>query len=130
MNKLQRRQSGITAIGIILILVVLACFVSFGLRIFPLYSEYLSVKTSMESVANKPKGQLKTTRDVQQSFLRNVQLNNVQRFNDRTVKDHLTIIKPKKKGDTRKLNVKYENRNNLFHIIYLLIVVDETVELQ
>jgi hypothetical protein len=124
---MKRRQSGITAIGIILILGVLACVVLFSLRIFPLYNEYMSVITSMKGTANQPKDRLKTKRDIQKAFLRAVQLNNVQRFNDKTVKDHLTIIKPKKKGEPRILNVKYESRNKLFHNIYLTMVFDESV---
>jgi hypothetical protein len=118
-----------TAIGYIMVLAVLACAVAFVLRIFPLYSEYFSVKAAMESTRNQPAARLTTTRDVRKVFLRNVQLNNVSWFNDKTAKDHVFVIKPKKKGEPRLLNVKYESRNILFQNIYLTIVVDESVAL-
>ena len=43
------------------------------------------------------------------------------------MKDAATVIKPKKKGQPRILNVKYEARNVLFQNIHLLMVVDEKV---
>ena len=127
MNLIKRRQGGITFIGILLILAVLACFVLFVLKAFPLYNEYFAVKTAMNSVASQPADLLVTTRDIQKSFLRNVQLNNVQRFDDRSVKELVTIQKPEKKGQPRVMRVKYEARNVLFKNIYLLMAVDESI---
>ena len=118
-----------TFIGILLLLGVLACFVTFVLRAFPLYSEYFSVKTAMNTVASQPADSFATTWDVQKSFLRNVQLNNVQRFDDRSVKEMVKVEKPKKKGDPKLLHVTYEARNILFMNVYLLMVVDETIAL-
>ena len=127
MNLIKRRQGGITFIGILLILAVLACFVLFVLKAFPLYNEYFAVKTAMNSVASQPQDLLVTTRDIQKSFLRNVQLNNVQRFDDRSVKELVTIQKPEKKGQPRVMRVTYEARNVLFKNIYLLMAVDESI---
>jgi hypothetical protein len=129
MNQMNRRQSGMTAIGYILVLGVLACAVAFVLRIFPLYNEYFSVKAAMESTRNQPAASLKTTRDVRKVFLKNVQLNNVSWFNDKTAKDHVFVIKPKKKGEPRLLNVKYDAKNILFQNVYLMMIVDESVAL-
>ena len=127
MNQMKQRQSGMTAIGYILVLGVLACAVLFTLRIFPLYSEYFSVVAGMKSTANQPKDRLKKTSDIRKILLRNLQLNNIERWNDFTIKDGATVIKPKKKGQPRILNVKYEARNVLFQNVYLLMVVDEKV---
>ncbi|OGT30502.1 MAG: hypothetical protein A2W28_07675 [Gammaproteobacteria bacterium RBG_16_51_14] len=127
MNLIKRRQGGITFIGILLILAVLACFVLFVLKAFPLYNEYFAVKTAMNSVASQPADLLVTTRDIQKSFLKNVQLNNVQRFDDRSVKELVTIQKPEKKGQPRVMRVTYEARNVLFKNIYLLMAVDESI---
>lgn len=127
MNPIKRRQGGITFIGILLMLAVLACFVLFVLKAFPLYNEYFAVKTAMNSVASQPADLLVTTRDIQKSFLKNVQLNNVQRFDDKSVKELVMIEKPAKKGQPRVMRVKYESRNVLFKNIYLLMAVDESI---
>ena len=98
------------------------------LRIFPLYNEYLSVKSSMQSVVNQPPAKRKTTKDIRKLFLRNAEINNIARFNDQSVKELVTVQKSKD-GKKRFLNVKFKSENRLFQNIYLMINVDETLEL-
>ena len=128
MKHLYKYQRGMTGIGIFLMLCVLACFVLFGLTAFPLYNEYFSVKSSMEAVVNQPPEKRKTAKDVQKLFLKNAQINSVSRFKDRNVKDHVTVQKSKD-GKKKYMNVKYQAENNLFKNIFLMMKVDETIEL-
>jgi uncharacterized protein DUF4845 len=128
MKHISQRQSGITALGIVLILGVLACFVLFGLTAFPLYNEYISVKTSMESTINLPPAKRKTTKDIRKYFLRNVEINGVERFTDYNIKE-MVFVKKSKDGKKKYLNVKYQATNNLFKNIFLMMEVDETMEI-
>ena len=128
MKHLSKHQKGITAIGVMLMLGILACFVLFGLTAFPLYNEYFAVKKSMESVINRPAKERKTAKDVRKIFLRNVELNNVERFTDQTVKE-LVTIKKSKDGKKKYMNVKYQASNKLFKNMFLMMDVDETIEL-
>jgi hypothetical protein len=48
------RQRGITFIGFLAVLAVLGFFAFTAMRLFPMYSEYYSVKQAMEAVANEP----------------------------------------------------------------------------
>jgi len=128
MKHVSQRQSGMTALGIFLILAMVACFFAFGLTAFPLYNEYLSVKSGMESVVNRPPAKRKTIREIRKIFLRSVELNNVERFTDITVKKLVTMQKSKD-GKKKFLNVKYQATNKLFKNIFLMMDVDETVEL-
>ena len=128
MKHISQRQGGMTALGIFLILAMLACFVLFGLTLFPLYNEYLSVKSSMQGVINQPPAKRKTIKDIRKIFLKNAEINNVSRFTDDTVKE-LVTLKKSKDGTKKYLNVKYQSKNNLFKNIYLMMDVDETIEL-
>ncbi len=128
MKNLLKRQKGITAIGIILMLVVLGCFVLFTLTAFPLYNEYFAVKSSMDAVVSLPENKRKTASDIRKFFLRNVEINGVERFTDYSVKELLTI-KKSKDGKKKYMNVKYVADNKLFKNIYLTMKVDETMEL-
>lgn len=128
MKHLLHRQKGITGMAIFLILIVLGCFVLFGLTAFPLYNEYFGVKSSMQAVINQPPAKRETTKDIQKLFLKNTQINNVSRFKDSNVKDHVTVQKSKD-GKTKYLNVKYQSENNLFKNLYLMMKVDESIEL-
>jgi hypothetical protein len=128
MKHISRRQDGMTALGIFLLLGVLACFVLFGLTVFPLYNEYLSVKSSMESTVNLPPAKRKTTKDIQKYFLRNVEINGLDRFTDYNIKE-MVFVKKSKDGKQKFLNVKYQATNKLFKNIFLMMDVDETMEL-
>ena len=128
MKHLYKKQKGMTGIGIFLMLCVLGCFVLFGLTAFPLYNEYFSVKSSLEAVKNQPPEKRQTIKDMRKVFLKNAQINNVARFNDRNVKDHVTL-KKSKDGKKKFLNVQYQADNNLFKNIFLTMKVDETIEL-
>lgn len=128
MKHVSQRQKGMTAIGIFLILAMLACFFAFGLALFPLYNEYVSVKSGMQSVLNQPPEKRKSIKDMRKTFLRNVELNNVERFTDTTVKE-LVTLKKSKDGKKKYLNVKYQATNKLFKNIHVMMDVDETLEL-
>lgn len=128
MKHISERQSGMTALGIMIIMAMLACFFAFGLTAFPLYNEYINVKSGMQSVLNASPEKRKKTSDIRKIFLRNVELNNVERFTDKTVKE-LVTIKKSKDGKKKFLNVKYQATNKLFKNIHLMMDVDETLEL-
>lgn len=117
-----------TAIGIMMILAMLACFFAFGLALFPLYNEYISVKSGMQSVLNQPPAERKSIKQMRKIFQRNVELNNVERFTDKTVKE-LVTLKKSKDGKKKYLNVKYQATNKLFKNIHVMMDVDETLEM-
>jgi lipopolysaccharide export LptBFGC system permease protein LptF len=128
MKHVSQRQNGMTAIGIFLILAMLACFFTFGLTLFPLYNEYVNVKSGMQSVLNAPPEKRKNIKTMRKIFLRNVELNNVERFNDGNLKEHV-FLKKSKDGKKKFLNVQYQATNKLFKNIHIMMDVDETVEL-
>ncbi len=128
MKHISQRQKGMTVLGIFIILGMLACFFAFGLTLFPLYNEHISVKSGLQAVLNQPPAKRKTTKQIRSIFLRNVELNNVERFTDQSVKE-LVTIKKSKDGKKKFLNVQYQATNKLFKNIYIMMDVDETVEL-
>ena len=48
------KQQGITLIGFIMVLTIIGFFAYIGIRVGPVYSEYYSVKTAMDRVADTP----------------------------------------------------------------------------
>ena len=128
MKHISQRQDGMTAMGIFLILAMLACFFTFGLTLFPLYNEYINVKSGIDAVVNTPPAKRKTVKQIRSKFLRNVELNNVERFTDQSVKE-LVNVQKSKDGKKKFLNVKYQATNKLFKNIFIMMDVDETVEL-
>ena len=122
----KHHQKGVSFTGLLIILAMLGCFFIFGLRVFPLYTEYFAVKQSMKSVANQPYSMRSTPKKVRSLLLKNLELNSVYSFNEQRIKK---VAKTKKKGTKRDLIVKYETSNRLFGKIYLTMKIDETIEL-
>ena len=119
-------QKGMTFLGILVIFAMLGCFFLFGLRAFPLYTEYFAVKQSMKSVANQPYSKRHNTNRVRVLLLKNLGLNSVYKFNETNIKK---VTKVKKKKGKRYLHVQYDPSNRLFSNLYLSIKIDETIEL-
>ncbi len=126
MKYLSKNQNGMTFLGILVILAMLGCFFLFGLRAFPIYTEYFAMKQSMKAVANQPFSKRPNTLQTRVLLLRNLSLNNVYKFNEKNIKK---ITKVKKKNGKRYLLVKYEAKNILFSNLYLSLKIDESIEL-
>ena len=126
MKYLSKNQKGMTFLGILMILAMLGCFFLFGLRAFPIYTEYFAVKQSMKAVANQPLSKRPNTRQVRVLLLKNLDLNSVYKFNQTNIKK---VAKVKKKNGKKYLLVKYDSSNRLFSNLYLTIKIDESIEL-
>ena len=67
------RQAGFSLSGLIVVLVVLGFLAVMAMKIFPAWAEYRSIKNAI--VAAKAAGS--TTREIQQGFARNAEINNI-----------------------------------------------------
>ncbi len=128
MKHISQRQGGMTALGIFIILGMIACFIAFGFRVFPLYNEYLGVKSVMAAVISQPAKKRSSTKKIRALFLKNAKVNSLYEFDRNNIKDHLTI-KKSKNGKTKYMNFVYQRTQPLFKNFHLMIDVDETLEI-
>ena len=128
MKHISQRQRGMTALGILIILAMVACFFVFGLALFPLYNEYTGVKSSMTSVLNQPAERRKSIKAMRKLFIKAADLNSLYFFTDQNIKEYVTL-KKSKDGKKKFLNVKYQNSKKLFKNVYVMMDVDETLEI-
>lgn len=129
MRNFVRKQDGITGIGIIFVLAVLAGVVLIVLRLFPLYNEKFEVVATLNTVVSQPDAAKFTTSSAGRAFMKAIGVTTVNRFDDRTIKENLKIIKPKKKGEPRVLHFQYEARNTFFADIEFVLVFDKKMPL-
>jgi len=130
MKKMIDKQRGITFLGLCFILAVIGVFVLLGVRLFPLFNEKFRVITAMKSVANQSGSANYSVEEARKYFLRNVEISGSYFFDDRNVKEYVTIEKPKKKGDPKLLIVAFETRNKFFDDIEFVLVFEDTIELK
>lgn len=128
MKQINNKQQGITFIGIVFVLGCLGFFILLGLRLFPLYNEKFTVLTNMENIASRPDALTLSTRAIRKAFLKNMEIANSTRFDDKTIKE-LVTVKKDKKTKKKYLHVQYDGKNDFIKEIKLLLVFDHKVEL-
>ena len=126
MRNLLKYQKGMSFTGILIIFAMLGCFFLFGLRAFPIYTEYFAMKQSMQAVASQPYANRDSLPKIRKLLLRNLRINSVYGFNDKNIKK---VAKTKKIDGKRHLVVQYDKANRLVSNIYLSMKIDESVEL-
>lgn len=125
MKDFMKKQGGITGIGIIFVLVLLAGIVLSVLRLFPLYTEKFEIMATLNTVVSQPDAAKYTNSTAGRAFMKAIGMTTVNRFDDRTIKENLKILKPKKKGEPRVLHFQYEARNKFFADIDFVLVYDK-----
>lgn len=121
------KQSGMSFLGFIIVVGLICFFTLVVLKLFPLYTEKFAVDQSLESVANQPNAEAMSERDIHKAFMKNVYINDIDRFNDKNIDDHLSANKVGEKP--REMYMQYEARTNMLSNIDIVLVYDKTVTL-
>jgi len=130
MKNMRNKQRGIGALGWVSILGVLAFFVLFGLRIFPLYTEKFTVISAMESVANRTDAAKLSKTEVRKYYRINFELSsNTGRFSKAAELKKLVNIVTDRKTKKRYIHVAYEGKNVFVKDLKFLLEFDHKVEL-
>ena len=91
MNTL-RKQMGMTVIGWVLTLVVLAFGVLFVLRLVPLYTESFKIDQALSSIIRDPSTAESSRAEIVKRFVARMSIDDVDRFDsEEKVKDSLTV---------------------------------------
>lgn len=104
---MNRKQSGMTLIGFLITLAVIVLFMYCAMKVFPMYSEYYSVKQALAGIAAEPDMASASTDKIRTRFKRRLDMsyaNNVKEM------DALKI-EPTDTG--YKMTVDYERREAL-----------------
>ena len=122
--KLRRSQRGVTFIGWLLLLVPLAIVGYAGIRLAPIYLNYMRVVRSMQEVAAESKGDQTTSAQTVSSSL--------QKHFDVDYIDHPTVkeVDIHREGDHWVAIANYEDVAPLFGNISILVQFDKQVEMK
>jgi Tfp pilus assembly major pilin PilA len=115
------KQRGLTLIGFIIVLAVAAFFMVMGAKLFPGYSEFSSVKTSMDEMAKEPKAMNYTVTDAWNSMDRRFNISYV------TTPTRACLTLDKKMGAN--LTCAYEYRTGFIYNIDFVMKFTYTVKL-
>lgn len=125
-----KRQSGLTFLGLVFVLAILALLTVFVLRLFPLYNEKLQVESAMQTVASQPDAASMSPAEARSAFQRALMVTNITRFTDQSVRELVNVVKPARAGEPPMLHVQYQATNKLFGDVQLLMAFDKQVPLE
>ena len=117
------RQSGMTLIGMLLIVIVIAFMGLIAMKVVPMYIQYYTIKSTIESVRKEPQLAQMSPSDIQNAIQKRFDIGYVDKVKARDLK-----IKNERNG--RVLELVYQEETELFYGLYVVLKVNETLPLQ
>ena len=121
----RRRENGMTYLGMLIMLIVIAFFAIVLIKVAPLYMEHFKVKSSLDSLAQEAKDDqsVLSPAEVEKHLLNRLNINDVEHV----TKDDIKITR---EGRKTVVEVDYEARVTLFDNLDLVArFPDNRVEL-
>ena len=115
--KLRREQQGMSMVGWLIVVILVAFMALIAIRMVPMYLDYFKIISAMEAVGNKGG----STDSVKRELARHFEVNDI-----RTVRPN--DIRVKRSGSVIVLEVKYEVRQHLVGNVDIVGVFEKAVE--
>jgi Tfp pilus assembly major pilin PilA len=117
-------QRGMTVIGMLLLLIVIAFAALIAMKVVPMYIEYYTIKSTIESIRKEPQLAQMSPVDIHNAIQKRFDIGYVERLNARDLK-----IRNDAQSRGRVLELVYEDERELFYGLYVVLKVDETLPL-
>ena len=120
-------QQGISYLGLLIVLGMCAAIGLFGLKVFPLYTDYASVSKALEDIQGLPGLGKKGKGAIMQRVQNQLDIDDVKTFR---VTDKVQGLKVTKSKTTKAwlVTADYEAKANYIKNIYIVIHFQKTVE--
>ena len=122
---MKSKQSGITLIGFLIVMVVVGFFAYMAMKVLPSYSEYMGVTKAMNQIATEGTNG-KSLDEIRRNLMFKM---GFQYVDDATIKPANITIK-RNAGGTSELNVAYDKQIPFIYNIDFLLHFNKTVPLQ
>jgi hypothetical protein len=116
------RQRGITVIGMLLLIIVLAFAALVAMKVVPMYIQYYTVKSTIESIRKEPQVAQMSVTDIHNAIQKRFDIGYVENVTARNLK-----IRQDRGG--RVLDLVYEDERELFYGLHVVLKVNEAIPL-
>ena len=117
---MKRNQQGVTLIGFVVMLALVGVLAYLGMKVFPIYQQFFSVRSAMKGVASEPGVGEMDPAKIQDLFFRRLYVN----YADEDLKPENVKVERKDNGYT--LQVQYEVRRPLIADLDIVGKFDKT----
>jgi len=119
---LGRRQRGMTVIGMLLLIIVIAFVALIAMKVVPMYVQYFSIKSTIESIRKEPQVAQMSAQDIQNAIQKRFDIGYVDNITARDLK-----IRNDRNG--RVLDLVYQDERTLFYGLSVVLKVNEAIPL-
>jgi len=119
---LGRRQRGMTVIGMLLLIIVIAFVALIAMKVVPMYVQYFSIKSTIESIRKEPQVAQMSAQDIQNAIQKRFDIGYVDNIMARDFK-----IRNDRNG--RVLDLVYQDERTLFYGLSVVLKVNEAIPL-
>jgi len=123
-QQLSEQQRGMTLIGMLLLLIVIAFVALIAMKVVPMYIQYYSVKSTIESVRKEPQIAQMSPQAIQAAIQKRFEIGYVDNIDARDLK-----IKNAPDNQGRVLELVYDDERPLFYGLFVVLKVNETIPL-
>ena len=120
-NSLRHRQHGMTALGFIILALVVGVILFAVIKVTPIYLENTRIKSVLQDMKTEMDGKGVTANQVRLSMLR--------RLDIEMIKLPPEAMKIRKSRNGYTVRVNYDNRTHYFGDLWLVVALDEQVEI-
>ena len=116
------KQRGITVIGMLLLIIVIAFVALIAMKVVPMYIQMFTVKSTIESIRKEPQLTQMSTTDIHNAIQKRFDIGYVDNI---TARD----LKIRNDGGGRVLDLVYQDERDLFYGLSVVLKVKETIPL-
>lgn len=116
------RQRGMTVIGMLLVMIVVAFVALIGMKVVPMYVQYYSIKSTIESIRKEPQVAQMTPMEIHNAIQKRFDIGYVDNISARDLK-----IRNERSG--RVLDLIYQDERSLFYGLSVVLKVNESIPL-
>ena len=116
-----KRQRGMSLIGMLLVLIILGFMAIVAMKVVPMYMDFYTVKSTIETVRKENVAQMSTT-DIQNAIQKRFDIGYVNTIQARDLK-----IRNERTGKV--LDLDYRDERELFYGLYVLLKHKEVIPL-
>jgi hypothetical protein len=116
-----RKQRGMTLIGMVIVAFIAGIFVLAGLRLTPIYLEYMNIDSAMKSMKRDLDGSNAGPAQIRTALERRFDIDNVKSLRARDIKVERT-------ANGYMVHATYESRAPFIANVYFLVDFNKTVE--
>jgi len=118
---MKKNQRGVTGLGWLIILSLIAFFAFLGLKLFPIYMENFNIKSALTSLKNEQNISRASPRKIRNLLMRKLDINDVKSVKSRDIKIN-------KRNGILYVNIEYSVQQPLTGPLSLVAEFDERME--